>query len=298
MTLNDNHVCYTPDGKSVFDSYELGEGILIAFNQIYRSTWPTFDKGMQSYSSLTVNICINGRCDVSLGNSKYTIITKNHIIISTIAPDKDFYYPGSLYEGISLFFDTDKLNNGTKNYLDIFGIDMSKFKDYFCKETGVYLQETNEDINSTIKSLWDIKEAGDVGKYRFYMLQLLYEFLELSPVSVLTTFFTRGQIGIIKKAEKIALEDLSKRYTAKEFAEMFGISESSFKLYFKGILGKGYLEYFREKRMEKAAQLLKTTQLKVAEIALSVGYGNQGKFAKVFQETYGVSPLEFRRLTK
>ena len=81
-------------------------------------------------------------------------------------------------------------------------------------------------------------------------------------------------------------------------ADRFGISESSFKWYVKGILGESYLAYFRKKRMEKAAELLKSTNLKVIEVANSVGYENQGKFAHVFAETYGVSPLEFRRLSK
>lgn len=50
--------------------------------------------------------------------------------------------------------------------------------------------------------------------------------------------------------------------------------------------------------MEKAAEFLETTNLKVIEIANTVGYENQGKFARVFAETYGVTPLEFRRLSK
>ena len=72
----------------------------------------------------------------------------------------------------------------------------------------------------------------------------------------------------------------------------------SFKLYVKGILGESYLAYFRKKRMEKAAEFLESTNLKVIEVANSVGYENQGKFAHLFAETYGVSPLEFRRLSK
>ena len=68
------------------------------------------------------------------------------------------------------------------------------------------------------------------------------------------------------------------------------------KLYIKGILGESYLVYFRKKRMEKAAELLKTTDLKVIEVANAIGYENQGKFAKVFAEPYGVLPLEYRRL--
>lgn len=59
-----------------------------------------------------------------------------------------------------------------------------------------------------------------------------------------------------------------------------------------------YLNYFRKKRMEKAAELLESSALKIIEVANAVGYENQGKFAKVFAETYGVSPLEFRRLSK
>lgn len=112
------------------------------------------------------------------------------------------------------------------------------------------------------------------------------------------TYFTRLQIAIVKEAEHLILEDLSKRFTAKEMANRFGISESSFKLYIKGILGDSYLSYFRKKRMEKAAELLESTNMKVIDIAIRVGYENQGKFAKVFSNLYGVPPLEFRRLSK
>ena len=70
----------------------------------------------------------------------------------------------------------------------------------------------------------------------------------------------------------LILSDLTTRITAKELAERFGVSESSFKFYVKGILGDSYLNYFRKKRMEKAAELLETTNLKVIEIASAVGY--------------------------
>lgn len=112
------------------------------------------------------------------------------------------------------------------------------------------------------------------------------------------TYFTRSQIAMVKEAETLILSDLTTRITAKELSERFGVSESNFKFYVKGILGDSYLNYFRKKRMEKAAELLETTNLKVIEIASSVGYENQGKFAKAFADTYGVSPLEFRRLSK
>lgn len=112
------------------------------------------------------------------------------------------------------------------------------------------------------------------------------------------TYFTRSQIAMAKEAETLILIDLKTRITAKELAERFSVSESSFKFYVKGILGDSYLNCFRKKRMEKAAELLKTTNLKVIEIASAVGYENQGKFAKVLADNYGVSSPEFRRLSK
>lgn len=39
----------------------------------------------------------------------------------------------------------------------------------------------------------------------------------------------------------------------------------------------------------------KGLRLSVAEIAAQVGYANQSKFAKVFREKDGVTPLEYRR---
>lgn len=298
MNINGNHISYSPDGKSIFDSYILGDGCILAFNEIYQNTWPTFDKKDQRFNSLTINICINGRCDVSLGNGKYESLTKNHVAISIIPPDKNFFYPDSLYEGISLCFDLEKMCDEMKNYFELSGIDLNAFKNYFCNDSEIYHQETNEEIQKTVCKLWNIKNTGDTGKYRFYMLKLMYELLELSPKSASLYFYTKGQIAIIKKAESIAMSDLSVRYSAKEFSEMFGISESSFRQYFKGIFGQGYLEYFREQRMIKAAKLLETTNLSIADIALSVGYNNQGKFAKTFTDFKGVSPLEYRRLSK
>lgn len=153
-------------------------------------------------------------------------------------------------------------------------------------------------VSTKIRLVWEIREKPETGILRYFATRLLYELMAMPCESEVNTCFTRSQIAIVKEAEAVILQDLSRRITAKEMADRFGISESSFKLYVRGILGDSYLSYFREKRMEKAAELLKSTSLKVIEIANSVGYENQGKFARVFAETYGVSPLEFRRLSK
>ena len=132
---------------------------------------------------------------------------------------------------------------------------------------------------------------------RYLTVRLLHELMNMPAESEPDTYFTRSQIAIVKEAEALILSNLTRRITAKELAERFGVSESSFQFYVKRI-GYSDLNYFRKKRMEKAAELLESTTMKIIEVANAVGYENQGKFAKVFAETYGVSPLEFRRLSK
>jgi two-component system response regulator YesN len=46
--------------------------------------------------------------------------------------------------------------------------------------------------------------------------------------------------------------------------------------------------------MEKAAQMLKDTTLKVYEIGNRVGYENTSHFCTAFKKLYGVSPNEYR----
>ena len=153
-------------------------------------------------------------------------------------------------------------------------------------------------VTSLVKETWTSKEDLEIGSLRYLTVRLLHELMNMPAESEPDTYFTRSQIAIVKEAEALILSNLTRRITAKELAERFGVSESSFKFYVKGILGDSSLNYFRTKRMEKAAELLESTTMKIIEVANAVGYENQGKFAKVFAETYGVSPLEFRRLSK
>lgn len=153
-------------------------------------------------------------------------------------------------------------------------------------------------VTSLVKETWTSKEDLEIGSLRYLTVRLLHELMNMPAESEPDTYFTRSQIAIVKEAEALILSNLTRRITAKELAERFGVSESSFKFYVKGILGDSYLNYFRKKRIEKAAELLESTTMKIIEVANAVGYENQGKFAKVFAETYGVSPLEFRRLSK
>lgn len=277
----------------------MAPGIRISFNEIYASSWEKGDSSIFGERMLILNFCIHGRCEASLAQNRYAIVKENQVCVSTVLPTKDFYYPGKLYEGIQLYLDLDILHNAEgRDFLSEMGISLEQIVDVFCGRDGLYLHQMNDVIRTLIADAWGGKDDPEIGALRYLTVRLLHEIMSMPMETESDTYFTRSQIAIVKEAEALILSDLTRRITAKELANRFGISESSFKFYVKGILGDSYLNYFRKKRMEKAAELLESTNLKVIEIASTVGYENQGKFAKVFAEVYGVSPLEFRRLSK
>ena len=293
MKNTQTHFTYQKENEGRVDFYVLAPHVGICFNEIYTNSWTKGDSSLFSEQMLILNFCINGRCDVSLSGNRYAIVGERQICISTIRPTKDFYYPGCLYEGIQIY-----IESVPADFLTFLGIHPEQIVEIFCGNDSLYLHRMNDTIYELVQDIWKTKEEPDLGILRYLAVRLLHELMNMPGESEVNTYFTRSQIAIVKEAEALIMQDLSRRITAKEMADRFGISESSFKLYIKGILGDSYLSYFRKKRMERAAELLESTNMKVIEIANAVGYENQGKFAKVFAEIYGVLPLEFRRLSK
>lgn len=62
----------------------------------------------------------------------------------------------------------------------------------------------------------------------------------------------------------------------------------------KEMTGKTFKQLLLEKRLDKAAVLLKSTKLPIGDIILLVGYENTSYFYKMFTERYKMSPKEFR----
>lgn len=73
------------------------------------------------------------------------------------------------------------------------------------------------------------------------------------------------------------------------------LNYSYFSQAFKDFVGTTFVNYLKTLRIEKAKELLETTELKVLEIGDRVGFENTKHFNRVFKEMQGVTPLEYLR---
>ena len=77
-----------------------------------------------------------------------------------------------------------------------------------------------------------------------------------------------------------------------------GMSPSYFSSIFSREMGKTFVEYLTEIRMEKAKELLVCSSLKTSEVGYQVGYKDPHYFSYIFKKTLGCSPKEYRSRRK
>lgn len=89
-------------------------------------------------------------------------------------------------------------------------------------------------------------------------------------------------------------DHLSIHLSLNVLAAMLGMSPYYFERLFKQSVGHTPHQYILHCRIEKAKQLLRTTQLSIMEIAFQVGCKNHSHFSKLFRKLTGMSPRTYR----
>ncbi len=106
---------------------------------------------------------------------------------------------------------------------------------------------------------------------------------------------SKTQRELAEAANSFILANMEKRITIKQLSELFHVSPTHMKNCFRKTYGGSIYAYTRREKMDAAADMLRTTDLTVLEIAGRCGYDNGSKFARVFKEITGLSPSDYRK---
>jgi AraC-like DNA-binding protein len=96
------------------------------------------------------------------------------------------------------------------------------------------------------------------------------------------------------KAIAAMTQDLRSSFTLERLAESAGMSRAAFAEQFRKAYGRPPMEYFKEMRLHRAAELLATTDLTVKEVADRVGFESRSHFTRAFKVFSGLQPMEYR----
>ena len=102
----------------------------------------------------------------------------------------------------------------------------------------------------------------------------------------------------VNRAKTLIHEFYQTGITLEEIADRLNITPEYLGTLFREKAGVHFTAYIKNHRTNKAKALLLGTQMKLAEIAQSVGYSDPKYFSKVFKESSGFLPSQYRAMHK
>ena len=90
-------------------------------------------------------------------------------------------------------------------------------------------------------------------------------------------------------------EHLDESLTISALSRRACLSTTTFKEGFRRLYGLPVHTWLRQRRIERAAELLRGSALSVLGVAQSVGYGSASQFSAAFRRQYGVPPAQYRK---
>ncbi|MDC3412085.1 response regulator [Aquibacillus sp. 3ASR75-11] len=111
-------------------------------------------------------------------------------------------------------------------------------------------------------------------------------------------FYLNDEKSITQSLLQDAVQYIHEHYgnglTLEATATHVDLSPYYFSKYFKEQMGKTFIDYVTDIRMDKAKKLLRKTHLSQKEICFEVGYHDPNYFSRAFKKVVGSSPSKYR----
>ncbi|MFE7746073.1 helix-turn-helix transcriptional regulator [Nocardia sp. NPDC057455] len=98
----------------------------------------------------------------------------------------------------------------------------------------------------------------------------------------------------LRRAKDLADRHYAEPLNLDGLAAAAGVSKYHFLRAFAAVYGLTPAAYLAERRIERAQDLLRATNLTVTEVCMLVGYSSLGSFSSKFRQLVGVTPSEYQ----
>ena len=165
------------------------------------------------------------------------------------------------------------------------------------------LQQRDEKAYARLEMLlWRIYEIA-VGNDKSAKIQYMSQYYQL--IELLAVAFREEESGSASSGDSTEIRDrqilqyIRSRYTEQitldSLAGELFLTNAYLSKYIKKRFRMNYLELVNSVRLSHAVEMLKNTGDTMTRIAMANGFASMASFNKVFQDAYGVTPMEYRK---
>lgn len=126
------------------------------------------------------------------------------------------------------------------------------------------------------------------------VLKLVSLMIEFGLIAVKSGVSSLSKLGLIDELINRLIANPHDKIDMTEAAKFVGMSYSHFSRLFKALTGTNYAEYCNILRIRHAEELLRDTNLSIAQVAYAIGIDTPSYFTRLFKNINGISPAEYR----
>ncbi|HHY81627.1 MAG TPA: AraC family transcriptional regulator [Clostridiales bacterium] len=157
--------------------------------------------------------------------------------------------------------------------------------------------EDQADFDILINRMYNeytLRKKGYINIIRAYMIELI--------IKILRCFYGKSKDDNVAEKKVTAIDSIMS-YLQTNYSKGFDLNELALKCFlsknylckiFKEITGITITEYMQSLRIAEAAKLLETTDRKITDIALEVGFSDYKSFNSVFKRIKGKTASQYR----
>lgn len=162
----------------------------------------------------------------------------------------------------------------------------------------IHVGETSPVMQMALHQIWHCPYQGLTRKMylegkAIELLALKLHQVDSSQPRRLPKALQPEDIERIHQAKAVLLRDIENPPSLMALAKAVGLNDYKLKQGFRHVFGTTVFGCLHDHRMEKARQLLQTSNLTVSEVAYAVGFSNRSYFAAAFKRKFSINPKAY-----
>ncbi len=243
-------------------------------------------------SKNTFSFLQNGTKEVFFDNSSRLIDNAQFLLMkagNSLMTEK-FYNNETKYRSILFFFSNEAVFNFIRKF-QLNPQDNASYASIYSFDYDLYIKGFIKSILNISKLSKSIQKNILDAKFDEIMLYLI----EIKGVDFLYSLISDSD-NSNQKFIQIVENNIVNKLSIKELSFLTNMSESSFKRVFKKHFQSSPGKWFREKRLEHSAFLLRNKSKRPSEIYQKIGYENLSNFIQAFKIKFGVTPKKYQKI--
>ena len=178
-------------------------------------------------------------------------------------------------------------NGSTIGYIMFGQIADKNNKEEFLEQANCIKEKLSQNIDAQIEKI----------KYKSSnQLEAAAKILDVCTSYILNKeLITPSRAQRFNSIDEYITANLNQPITVETLCREFNISRTRLYEYIKPYTDGGIAAYIREKRLQKARELLRTTNMTVAQVSDATGFSDYNYFLRVFKKRFGTSANKQRK---